>query len=159
MSDLRRSNGLERNALKSAFAHALKLLGGAASFAHATRVNTTTLSNYHNPHMPEAHAAVDVVLDLEREIGSPVITSKLAELQGYRLIHVGPGEPSSVTAEDTYLMLQHTVDACKATTLAIADGVITPAEGQDVDRKCEAAVAAIRDVQARMPADWKRKGK
>lgn len=152
MDDLRCSTGLDRLALKTAFRHGLKLIGGAASFAMATRVNPTTLSNYHNASMPDAHACVDVVLDLEKELGSPIVTAKLASLQGYRLIRVECDEKgqSSVSVDDGNCVLQASVDVTKALALALADGQVCARERKELNKRAEAAVVAIRNMQGKL---------
>lgn len=82
---MRFTNEHERRDLSAATNRALRDYG-AANFAPSTRVREAQLSKYGNVHDDENFMPLDVVADLERALGTPVITEQLARLSGFRLV-------------------------------------------------------------------------
>ncbi len=78
----------DRNALKTAFKQVVVMLGGLEAAASCTRVAKSQLSEYGSVQADERHAPIDVVLDLERIAGEPLITAALARAQGCLLLPV-----------------------------------------------------------------------
>lgn len=93
---MRFTNDHERRDLSAATNRALREYG-AANFAPSTRVKEAQLSKYGNVQDDENFMPVDVVADLERALGTPVITEQLARLSGFRLVaDEGDGEAPSL---------------------------------------------------------------
>lgn len=86
----------DRLGLKAAFRRALKLAGGQESAAAITRGAHQSLNRYGNPSVPEQQAPIDVVADLERDIGDPIVTRALADLAGFVLF---PKPPAGASPE------------------------------------------------------------
>jgi hypothetical protein len=74
----------ERRDLKMLTQRAIRNVGGS-NFANDTRVVESKLSEYGNPAHEKQFMPIDVVADLERVLGYPIITEHLAQLQGFRL--------------------------------------------------------------------------
>lgn len=126
----RPSSPQQRAALKSAFRAALREAGGGESFAHATRVGQPHLSRYGSPDTAD-FPPVDVVLDLEADLGQPAVTATLAALQGFRLERetaVAAASPQSAAAR----IVSGAADAFRCVHEALADGRLTPRERNEV---------------------------
>jgi len=82
----RPSNDQERFSLKVAFRLLLKLAGGQEAAENFTRGKHQTLNRYGNPNEPDCHAPIDVIVDLERVVGEPIVTKQLADMGGYLLV-------------------------------------------------------------------------
>jgi hypothetical protein len=95
----RNSTEADRNALKTAFKREISILGGLEAAASCTRVGKSVLSEYGAIQAPASFPPVDVVLDLERIAGLPLVTECLARSQGFRLLPIElPGEGDVVEA-------------------------------------------------------------
>lgn len=132
---------LDYKAVKAAFRLLVQEAGGPVAAAKITRVSDTMLSNYGNPNNEDCFAPIDVVADLEAEVGTPIVTCKLADLMGFDLVprngpdkleieHIGRhlGDVSSAMTETIRSMAD-----------AMADGRLTAIE---MRRMREAAAAA-----------------
>jgi hypothetical protein len=80
----------ERRALKTGFRVLVQHCGGLEAAAAATRVAKTALAAGYDQEAADRFAALDVVADLERAAGEPVITRLLAAMHGMALVHVEP---------------------------------------------------------------------
>jgi hypothetical protein len=88
----RHTTDTERNALKTAYKRLLALVGGIDAAATVTRVARSVLYDYGVPQLADRHVPVDVLMDLERVAGTPVVTEALAGAQGYLLLPITVGE-------------------------------------------------------------------
>ena len=84
----------EYMALKAAFRRLTKAVGGQESAASVTRVDYQRIGRYARPTEP-SFAPIDVVADLEADLGNPMITRVLADMQGYILIAKPPVDRAS----------------------------------------------------------------
>lgn len=75
----------ERRDLKMLTQRAVRNVGGS-NFANDTRVVESKLSEYGNPAIERQFMPIDVVADLERVLGYPIITEHLAQMQGFRVV-------------------------------------------------------------------------
>ncbi|WP_180897338.1 hypothetical protein [Martelella soudanensis] len=77
-----------RARLKAATRRAIRAAGGGDSFQHVTRVAEAQLSKYGlaSEDHAETFIPVDVALDADLEAGSPIITTAMAQAQGFRLV-------------------------------------------------------------------------
>lgn len=67
--------------LKALFRRLVKMAGGLQEAAQVTRVEKSQLSDYCNPEKA-AFAPADVILDLEAEVGQPVVSREIVRLVG-----------------------------------------------------------------------------
>lgn len=86
MNPSRPTTEQDRFSLKAAFRQLLKKAGGQEAAELVTRGRHQTLNRYGNPKEEDCHAPIDVIADLEREIGEPVVTKHLADMAGYLVI-------------------------------------------------------------------------
>ena len=151
--DLRPTTADERRQIKAATRRLSKLAGGAESACHVTRVGAPTLSKYGSLEHTEHFMPADVILDMEKDIGSPVVTAALAGLAGYRLVDAGGAAPGRGAHE----LGLPCVAAILATASAragelnqsLADGRLDPVEADAIIAVAEEAVRHLRNVQAR----------
>lgn len=73
-------------ALKAATRKLVEHCGGQTYAAEQTRVPQSNLSDYGSNQKPERFMPADVILDLERAAGDPILTRELAEQQGFVLV-------------------------------------------------------------------------
>jgi hypothetical protein len=89
---IRATSETERNGLKTAVKRLIVMLGGLDAAATSTRVQRSNLSEYGAVQLADRHMPIDVVLDLERLAGEPLITEALARAQGFALMPLSVGE-------------------------------------------------------------------
>ncbi len=82
---MRPTNEHNRRDLKAVTNRALRQVG-ASNFVQETRVREAQLSKYGSLGDDENYMPLDVVADLERVLGDPMITAQLAALSGFRLV-------------------------------------------------------------------------
>jgi hypothetical protein len=156
MTDLRKSTGLMRLALKSAVRRATALAGGGESVQHATRVNAASLSRYGScgAEHESNHCPVDVALDLDLEVGQPIVLAALAETQGYRLERMDPTTASdmpwcakmgAIAKQDSEILSQ--------IGQALSDGKIDAAEGRCIVAEIDKEMDLLRRVRERVQAE------
>ena len=137
---LRPTTPAARLALKAAVRRALTAAGGGASFQHATRVREAALSKAASPH-EDAFLALDVVADLDLDVGDPIVTAELAALQGFRLVPV-EAEPAAPDVRD----LATIATRAAAVQSTLAEGIAAGALDASELRAIEAEAAALRDA-------------
>ena len=149
----RPSTEQERLELKAATRRALQLAGRANAFALVTRVEGPVLSKYASPAEQTAFMPVDVVLDLEREAGSPVLTEILAAMQGFRLVPIGEGERQPVGYEDLARLNKESSDVVQSLANGLRDGDLDPAERRGTRQEIAENIAALRLVDRKLAGD------
>ena len=113
-------------ALKTGFLVLVRRAGGLEAAAAATRVNKTVLAASYDQHAKDRFPALDVVADLERAAGVPVVTKLLAGMHGLALVHVEPISGCAISAIAS--VGRNSSEVFAAFGRALADGVITEAE-------------------------------
>ena len=95
----------------------------------------------------------DVILDLEKDIGSPVVTAALAGLAGYRLVDAGGAAPGRGAHElglpCVAAILANASALAAELNQSLADGRLDPVEADAIIAVAEEAVCHLRNVQAR----------
>lgn len=138
----RPTNEQDRLSLKAAFRRLLKMAGGQEAAELITRGKHQTLNRYGNANEIDCQAPIDVIADLEREVGDLVVTVHLAEMNGFMLV-----KKSAVAADANLLthisaLAGESGQAVQATVEALADGIDTEAELIRVIKEGEEAVHA-----------------
>jgi hypothetical protein len=106
--------------------------GGLVAAAEETRAGKSSLANYSDSREHGAAATlwapIDVIADLEKAAGEPLVTKELARLAGYDLLPMAAAAGGFDPLSDH---CQHAVLMARATAVALAmdeDGVRTSAE-------------------------------
>lgn len=105
----RLADDAERRRLKSATEQAVKLCGGA-DFESRTRVKKAALSKYGGISEPDNFIPLDIILELDRHNGAPLITSALARMLGFRLVPDNEAEEDSLRLADAQAIAKETGD-------------------------------------------------
>ncbi|RXF72093.1 phage regulatory CII family protein [Hansschlegelia zhihuaiae] len=129
-------------ALKAATRELVKRCGGQEAAARATRVNHQSLSRYGSLEDAQNFSPVDVIADLEAEIGEPIVTRELASLAGRTLADVASGD-AMAPALRLVRLIKETGEVKSALAEALADGRIDEAERLTIRREAREAIAEL----------------
>ena len=137
--------------MKAAVRRALDRAGGGDSFCHATRVGAPALSNYASARMADTHAPLDVALDLDLDIGEPVIAAQLARLQGYRLVPIGEGQGEDAPAlTDIAAVGGEAGDVVRQALEYLADGRLDASERASLRVEIDELSAALNRLATKV---------
>lgn len=138
--------------LKAEFRDLVEAAGGVTRAARITRVNAPRLSNYCSAQDP-SFAPIDVIADLEAEVGEPVVTRILADLAGYVLVRKAAVErPVETIDRAAAPVMQAVGKAMMELGSALRDGVCTPQEAAAILPTVTTACAEIHDLDAALRA-------
>jgi hypothetical protein len=116
----------ERRALKTGFRVLVQHAGGLEAAAAASRLNKTHLAVSYDQQAKDRFPPLDVVADLERAAGVPVLTRLMAGMHGMALVHVEPISGCAISA--IAAVGQNSSEVFAAFGRAVADGAITDSE-------------------------------
>jgi hypothetical protein len=136
----------ERRGLKTGFRALVHASGGLEASAAATRVAKTVLALGYDQAAPDRFPAIDVMADLERASGEPIVTQLLAAMQGYALVRVEPVSGCEMRAIAS--VGERSSEVFAAFGRAIADGAITQEERTVLHRELLDLVAAATEAAA-----------
>ena len=100
----------ERRHLKAITRQAVQSVGGADAFVPATRIEAAALSKYGGNAYPDAFMPADVMLELDRLAGAPLIVGALAGMLGYRLVPAGEDRAHELDIADAQAVAKETGD-------------------------------------------------
>lgn len=129
---VRRFSERDYLALKRAPDVAYDLAGGPSLVQHGTRVVVSQLSKYaseQDDHL-KTFMPIDVAVDVDRAAKSPVITSRMAEMLGFRLVPLDEAvkaEPG-LSEGDALQIMDEATELWRMTRAAFADGRIDALE-------------------------------
>lgn len=141
MTDARQLPARDYQALKEAFRQLVAAAGGVnrAVAEKATRADASRLSRYGSQH-ESLFAPLDVIADLEAAAGEPAVTRILADFAGFVLV---PKEKAQGGAAQLTRRLGEvattTAEVIGDLGAAVADGAVTDAERDRIDREVKAA--------------------
>lgn len=138
--------------VKAAQRDLIKRNGGIERAAEITSISKSHMGRMNNPADGELLPLAAVVM-LEADCGQPLVTAVLAETNGRRLT-----DPEAERAADVSVLSMHaelmrqSAELANGMAIAIADGRVTPAEAQSVDRICSSLQAATSELRAALAA-------
>lgn len=148
-------------ALKAVTRRGLDLAGGGGIACHSTRVNEAQLSKYasNSEDNAKAFVPIDIAVELDMLAGSPVITSHMADLLGYRLVPVAPaGDGAGDTASDMLTLgdaldiANEASDVVRRITEALADGQVCAADRRGIAGEIDEAIRALKQALKKVAA-------
>lgn len=139
----------DRLDLKAATRQALDL-ARPSKFALITRVEVPALSNYSSPSEMEKFMPVDVVVDLCRDIGSPILVEEMARLLGFKLVPLDPEEGGDVGYEDIADLSREGGDVVQTLANGLKDGRLDPGERREARREIAENVAVLRRLDRKI---------
>lgn len=135
-------------ALKAAFRMLVDEVGGPVAAARITRVSDTMLGNYGDTNRADCFAPIDVVADLEAELGVPIVTAQLADLSQRDVVPRSP--PAAPEAEHLARHLGDVSQAMAATVAtvggAVADGHVDADELRQILKTVAAAHTQLAEL-------------
>jgi hypothetical protein len=133
-------------ALKALFRGLVELCGGFDAAAACTRVSRSQLHNYCDM-ASDQFAPIDVVADLERVAGEPLVTAELARRAGW---HLAPdsADAAGPLAHSIARLTRDASEACGAYVEATSDGHIDPAEAEALERKLADVARVVGTARA-----------
>ncbi|NVP56064.1 hypothetical protein [Mycoplana rhizolycopersici] len=142
---MRPTNEHDRRDLKAATNRALRKVG-AANFAPETRVREAQLSKYGSLGDDENFMPLDVVADLERVLGDPMITAQLAALSGFRLVPDASGT-RPLTMAQVGAVADTKGKLLSALIAALLDNHVDPHERRELLPLVRNAIAQLQDLE------------
>lgn len=141
--------------VKSSTRDLVKLCGGVIRAGEIADVSKSEVSRWQSATSDDI-ISLPAALALETECGVPLVTTAMAELNGRRLSDPRESEVNTCLLGAYTDVASGLSEYLKAMSGALADGKLTPAEAEVVDRSlvgCEAAIAQLRLVLARIKAE------
>lgn len=150
-TDARQLPARDYLALKAATRDLTDTAGGVTRAGNISRVGAPLLSRYGSP-QESTFAPIDVIADLEAEVGDPVVTRELASLSGFDLV-ARPAPGASLPLTERFVkMLKENGDVEQAISRAIAAGEITAAEKNRLRVEIKEAMAQLSSLMADLDA-------
>lgn len=141
----RPTNEHERAGLKAVTNRALRQVG-AANFAPDTRVSEGQLSKYGSVSEDEKYMPLDVIADLERVIGDPMISAYLAGLSGFKVVPDEHGHRAP-TMEDVSAVADSKGRLLSALITALIDGHVDHHEKRNLLPLVRDAIAQLQALE------------
>ena len=146
----RRRAAVDHNALSTAWRDLVRAIGKGDAVALRIGQPPSRVSEYGAPGS-ERSPSIAAVLELESDVGLPIVTAALAALHGYRLVPMdAAGDPASLEPL-AFKVLSEVGEAYATLGAALADKRLSFAERDrlerefgDVARAAERVVAALR---------------
>lgn len=146
--------------LKTAFRRLISRFGKQDHAASVTRVGQPELSRYCSvkPDDAERFAPIDVIADLEHEVG-PVVTEELARLAHCRLVPLPAiARTRNPLGVITAKAMRETSEVFVRLATYLDDGVLSRAEGKSLDREIDDAIVHLLALKAQVDEEAGRDG-
>lgn len=143
-------------ALKAAMRDLVAAAGGNVRAAKVSRADSARLSRYGSP-QESMHAPIDVISDLEQEVGDPIVTRILADRAGFVLVPKATlTNPVPAIYDAAAPVMKEVGDVLTKLGKAMIDGVVTPAEADEILPEAREASAQIHALEEALHARSKR---
>lgn len=133
-------------ALKSAFRRSCEDAGSLIEISHYTRVDPALLSRYGNPERTE-FPPVDVMMDVDALSGGDRCLRAWAHLRGYKIEMDEKGVQVEDITRHIGAVGGQSGKLINEMCTAAADGVITPAEAERIEREADDVLDNVRNLQ------------
>jgi hypothetical protein len=134
--------------VKAAQRDLIKLCGGIERSAELTSISKSQIGRMNNPADGELMTLAAVVI-LEADCGQPVVTAVMAETNGRRLTDPEAERAAEVGVLSAHAdLMRQNGELAYSMSVAIADGRVTPAEAQTIDRVAAKVAEANSELRA-----------
>lgn len=137
--------------LKAAQRDLIDRCGGIARAEAITGFSKSQVGRWNNANDPDL-MPLGAVRALEKDCGSPLITTVMAEANGRRLTDPEAEKRAEVNVLSAHAeMMRQAAEVAHSVAMAVADGTVTPAEAATVDRSLammERATSEMRSALA-----------
>lgn len=140
----------ERNQIKVRTGQLVRLAGGVEFFAPVTGVNKAQLSKYGSLAETDCFIRADVIIELDRQLGAPMMVETLARMLGYGLVPLDETRREPVSPADVTAAQRETSEAVSATMQALEDGRIDPSEKREVRREIAEGIASLHRLDRKV---------
>jgi hypothetical protein len=145
--NMRQLPSREYAAVKAAWRELVDLCGGPNQATKYTRVAASLLSRYGAAH-EEMFAPIDVVMDLEAQVGEPVVTRVLADIAGQSLVTKPEARPATDFVKHLGEVGHDTGDVLSNFSAAIADGKVDEKEASALLVKVREAEESLAELES-----------
>ncbi|CDZ43226.1 Hypothetical protein NGAL_HAMBI1146_59990 [Neorhizobium galegae bv. officinalis] len=125
--------------LTYAITAAYERVGGVTKFAGKTRPKLSTLSKYGSTGRDNSETVmpIDVAVDLDKAIGQPIVTAKMAEILGYDLVPkiTVTRVARRLSEGDALDVMSEAMDFARALRDAISDGQVCRTDRMRIERE------------------------
>ncbi len=125
----------------------VRACGGIVRAGEVADVSKSEVSRWQSARDPDV-ISLSALMKLESECGLPLVTTVLAEAQGYRMsdpAHDG-GEAASVMSRQSEVM-HRASELLASGAAALADGRVTPAEAELWDRAAAGLIVPLSELR------------
>lgn len=149
----RLSTEQERRQIKIRTHQSMEQAGGPEFFAPVTPVNKAQLSKYGSLSEPDCFIRADVMLELDRQIGAPLMVGTLAAMLGYKLVPAeAEAQGEDVGFSDLSAIVGETGDVVKLLVEVLADGKIDASERRQLAKEVTEALTAFMRLDGKVVA-------
>lgn len=141
---MRPSTEHDRARLKASTRAAIIAAGKAKQLAACSRVSEPQISRYIGGDYPD-FIPVDVMLDCEMLAGQPVITSALADMQGFRLVPIAGGDEAGLTLDHVLDIVKAAGELLRAYRDGHSDGHLDEAERREITNCFHESMKSLQD--------------
>ncbi len=145
-------NTEQYNRLKVSTRMLMRNMGGVESASNFTRVQHAQLGAYQNINKPEHFAPIDVIADLEHEIGDPVVSKALCAMAGGYFMPATFYGDQPVFATHLAEIGKEVSEVMQAAGTALTDGTISKGEAQDLISEIDDAINALASARSYLDA-------
>lgn len=145
----------DSGSLKEAEAQLVNACGGLKVAASVSRIGKSVIAAATDSDHPERHLPVDVVVDLERRAGQPIVTRYLASESGHLLLPVR-GEMSEPYPIVISRITKEVGELLTAGAFALREGKMNAAGARNIKREALDLAAAIAELIADCDAETAR---
>jgi len=143
--------------LKTVFRELVKRIGGNVHASSITRVRHQEISNYGSaePDYAERFAPIDVIADLESEVG-PIVTRELARLSNHMLVPLPQVARSGTPlGRITARAMKETAEVFVRMGELLDDGVLSKVEGAQLRSEIREAMVALATLDLQVEQETK----
>jgi len=152
---MRRLSDFERFGLRTATRLLIERVGGLRCAGEITGRSKTHLGRYQEEPpsgLPARFMPLDVLAELERFAGTPLVTAQLAELSRHVLLPLPPTRGHALLTAAIGKVAKEAGEVITRTGEALADGRLSPREASQCLMEIDQAAGALMDLRAALEA-------
>lgn len=142
----------ERRQIKVRTKQLVELAGGPEFLAPVTGVLKAQLSKYGTLSEADCFIRANVILELDRQIGAPMMLETLAAMLGYALVPLEPEPGDEVDHDDLAAVSREGGDVVQSLALGMADGRFDAEERRHARQEIAENIAVLHRVDRKLAA-------
>lgn len=149
----RLSSEEERRQIKVRTKQLVDLAGGGEFFAPVTGVDKAALSKYGGLAYPDSFIRADVILELDRQIGAPMMVETLAKMLGYRLVPIDDDPGARIGVSDLTALHREGGELAGALSQALEDGDVDSDERRNIRPLVARKIATLHRLDRKLAGE------